>query len=262
MILNFTLISSELLNEDQGAFPNNCMSLLTDSMPDHDEMSTPEECARECVEGAKPKICYYHFTVEYFMTMSAACDLCRGNSTNFLREDCQCIMADGYEKSGIITTNRMHPGPAIEVCLYDLVVVDVLNSLRGNALTIHWHGIYQEGYQHYDGVPYVTQCPIPSGTTFRYQWKANNAGSHFWHAHTGLHEVNGLDGPIIIRPPRIDDPNLKFFDHDDFDNIMFITDWLHDTAEDHFPGNLVRRPGQIPDNFLINGKGQYTVSFG
>lgn len=34
-------------------------------------------------------------------------------------------------------------------------------------VTIHWHGILQRGTQYYDGVPFVTQCPIQQGNTFR-----------------------------------------------------------------------------------------------
>lgn len=34
-------------------------------------------------------------------------------------------------------------------------------------MTLHWHGLLQKGYQYYDGVPMVTQCPIMAGSTFR-----------------------------------------------------------------------------------------------
>jgi hypothetical protein len=37
-----------------------------------------------------------------------------------------------------------------------------------------------------DGVPMVTQCPIPSSTTFQYKFRASRAGTHMWHAHTGI----------------------------------------------------------------------------
>lgn len=57
--------------------------------------------------------------------------------------------------------------------------------MDGSELTIHWHGVHQRGTQISDGVPFVTQCPISEGNTFRYQWVAGNAGTHFWHAHSG-----------------------------------------------------------------------------
>lgn len=34
-------------------------------------LSSPEECARACREGEPPKICYYHFTLEYYTVLGA-----------------------------------------------------------------------------------------------------------------------------------------------------------------------------------------------
>lgn len=73
-----------------------------------------------------------------------------------------------------------------QVCEGDKVVIDVFNAMEGMELTIHWHGVWQRGTQYSDGVPFVTQCPILNGNTFRYQWEAGNSGTHFWHAHTGI----------------------------------------------------------------------------
>lgn len=62
----------------------------------------------------------------------------------------------------------MIPGPSIQVCEGDKVVIDVENHIEGMEVTLHWHGLFQRGSQYYDGVPFVTQCPIMQGTTFRY----------------------------------------------------------------------------------------------
>nr|CAD20461.1 laccase [Pimpla hypochondriaca] len=221
-------------------------------------MSTPEECARACIDGEPPKTCYYHFTVEYYSTLTEACKLCQQEARSRVTPDCQCIQADGYEKSGLITVNRMYPGPGIMACLGDNIVVDVENRVLGNAVTVHFHGVYQRNYQYSDGVPFVTQCPIQEGSTFRYQWKAENSGTHLWHAHTGLHKGEGLMGPLIIREPKSTEPNHDLWDHDDIDNVIFLSDWFHRSSADHFPGNFHREPGQEPDNFLINGMGQWT----
>lgn len=61
----------------------------------------------------------------------------------------------------------MIPGPAIQVCQKDMIVVDVLNKLEGMEALIHWHGMHQRDSQYYDGAPFVTQCPIQQGNTFR-----------------------------------------------------------------------------------------------
>lgn len=97
----------------------------------------------------------------------SACQICTPNATNVVWSDCQCVLADGVER-GILTANRMIPGPSIQVCQGDKVVIDVENHIEGMEVTIHWHGVWQRGSQYYDGVPFVTQCPIQEGSTFRY----------------------------------------------------------------------------------------------
>lgn len=72
-----------------------------------------------------------------------------------------------------------------QVCENDTVIVDVTNALDLEAVTIHWHGIHQEGTPYMDGAPYITQCPIQAGESFRYQFSASPYGTHMWHGHVG-----------------------------------------------------------------------------
>ncbi|XP_037922319.1 oxidoreductase OpS5 isoform X2 [Hermetia illucens] len=218
-------------------------------------LSAPDECARACREGEPPRTCYYHFTLEYYTVLGAACQVCTPNATNVVWSHCQCVLADGVER-GILTANRMIPGPSIQVCEGDRVVVDVENHMEGMEVTIHWHGIWQRGSQYYDGVPFVTQCPIQQGNTFRYQW-TGNAGTHFWHSHTGLQKLDGLCGSIVVRQPPSRDPNSHLYDFDLTTHIVLITDWLHEDAAERYPGRLAVNTGQDPESVLINGKGQF-----
>lgn len=39
------------------------------SVNDWGKISGPEECARECIGGEQPKICYYDWIVEYYRTL-------------------------------------------------------------------------------------------------------------------------------------------------------------------------------------------------
>lgn len=103
-----------------------------------------------------------------FFPFYSACQVCTPNATNTVWSHCQCVLADGVER-GILTANRMIPGPSIQVCENDRVIVDVENHMEGMENTIHWHGIWQRGTQYYDGVPFVTQCPIQQGNTFRWE---------------------------------------------------------------------------------------------
>ena len=223
------------------------------------QLSSPESCARTCQEGEKPKTCYYHFTVEQYATLTKACQFCISNSTTRLIDDCQCVMADGYEMSGVLTVNRMYPGPAIVVCKNDYVVVDVENRISGAGITVHWHGVWMNGYQYYDGVPHVTQCPITEGTTFKYQFRAMNPGTHFWHAHSGIHAVEGLVGSFIVKEPKSEELNSELWDQDRIDNIIFVTDWYHESPAPMYSGAAVVDKTPEPDNLLINGMGQWTV---
>lgn len=219
-------------------------------------LSAPDECARACREGEPPRICYYHFTLELYNVLGAACQVCTPNATNTIWSNCQCVLADGVER-GILSANRMIPGPSIQVCEGDKVVIDVENRMEGQAVSIHWHGIWQRGTQYSDGVPFVTQCPIQEGNTFRYQWNAGNPGTHFWHAHTGLHKLDGLYGSIVIRQAPSKDPNSHLYDYDLTTHVMLLSDWLHEDAMERFPGRLAVNQGQDPDTLLINGKGQF-----
>ncbi|PSN33041.1 hypothetical protein C0J52_26096 [Blattella germanica] len=220
-------------------------------------LSSPEECARACREDEPPKICYYHFTLELYNVLGAACQVCTPNATNTVWSHCQCVLADGVER-GILAVNRMLPGPSIQVCENDKVVIDVQNAMEGLEVSIHWHGIWQRGSQYYDGVPFVTQCPIQQGNTFRYQWVAGNAGTHFWHAHTGLQKLDGLYGSIVVRQAPSQDPNSHLYDFDLTTHVALLSDWMHEDALERYPGRLAVNPGQDPDTVLINGKGQFT----
>ncbi|KAK2581552.1 hypothetical protein KPH14_005204 [Odynerus spinipes] len=221
-------------------------------------LSTPEECYRPC-DGAAPRYCYYRFQLEYYTTMGPACNQCRTDS--FARSknqsSCQCILADGVEKT-IFSINRQFPGPSIQVCQYDKLIVDVENAAEGLDTTIHWHGIFQNTFQYYDGVPHLTQCPISAPNTFRYQFSADNSGTHFYHSHSSLFMIDGQQGPLIVRSPKSTDVNGRLYDFDLFDHVIFLSDWLHTLALDLYPGRYAMRPGQFPDNFLINGHGDWT----
>jgi FtsP/CotA-like multicopper oxidase with cupredoxin domain len=88
------------------------------------------------------------FHTSKLFTFSACNDCAKGNQSQCFHE--QCITADGYER-GFVSVNRQLPGPAIQVCQNDVVVVDVTNDMDGSATTIHWHGLTQKGTPFSDG---------------------------------------------------------------------------------------------------------------
>ena len=86
-----------------------------------------------------------------------------------------------------------------------------------------------------------------------------NPGTHFWHAHSGIHAVEGLIGSFIVREPKSEELNNDLWDKDRIDNIIFVTDWYHEFPEPMYSGHAVTEIDPKPDNLLINGMGQWTV---
>lgn len=82
------------------------------------------------------------------------------------------LSPDGYAKPTAKAFNATYPGPTIEACWGDEIVVHVRNRLSTNGTTIHWHGMRQFGTNPMDGVNGVTQCPIAEGDEFTYRFNA------------------------------------------------------------------------------------------
>jgi FtsP/CotA-like multicopper oxidase with cupredoxin domain len=49
-----------------------------------------------------------------------------------------------------------------------------------------------------DGVPGVSQRPIPPGGTYVYKWRATQYGTYWYHGHLAGQLEDGLFGPIHI----------------------------------------------------------------
>ncbi|KAH8329363.1 hypothetical protein KR074_008677, partial [Drosophila pseudoananassae] len=211
-------------------------------------------CNRDCQAGAEPMTCRYKFVVEWYQTFSKACFDCPRNLTDCSRP--HCVMGDGLERS-ITVVNRMMPGPSIEVCEGDQIVVDVKNHLLGESTTIHWHGLHQKKTPYMDGVPHITQCPITPHATFRYSFPADLSGTHFWHSHTGMQRGDGVFGALIIRKPKATEPHGALYDFDLSDHVMVVQDWIHEPGASVFAFHHHSRGDNKPHNLLINGRGRY-----
>lgn len=162
----------------------------------------------------------------------------------------QCATGNGRERI-FMSINRQLPGPPVEVCKNDLVVVDVVNEIEGSGATIHWHGLAHMYSLFMDGVPYVTQCPIHFGSTFRYTFEASEDGSFFYHSHAGHQKANGVHGAFIVRKA-----NDKHSDYDLSEHVIVLADWMNELTEDSFPG--VKSKNSHPHSLLINGRGRFS----
>ncbi|XP_015121329.1 laccase-1 [Diachasma alloeum] len=209
-------------------------------------------CRRACKDNSTPMECHYSFEVESYRTMSKACYNCPLNVTQcFLPH---CIPADGFKRS-LQIVNRQLPGPTIEVCQGDRLIVDVTNLLLAESTSLHWHGQHHRTSPYMDGVPYVTQCPIPPGSTFRYHYTAATSGTHFWHSHSGFQRGDGVFGPLIVRPQEGRDHHKDRYDVDE--HIITILDWDHVSGNDKFLAHHHSTGDNKPPNLLVNGLGPY-----
>lgn len=216
-------------------------------------------CARPC-ENATRMVCYFYFALENYATVGPACGNCLNNTSS----DCykrDCVTADGVERP-ILTINRRLPGPSIQVCRGDTIVVDVNNKIVDRVVTLHWHGVYQRNTPHSDGVPMVTQCPIIPDTTWRYKFPAMPYGTFFFHSHQGFQKMDGLEGSLVIRRPKSKDPTGHTFDKDLPSHVIIVMDWLHAMTDAKFPGNRYFNVGTRTESFLINGRSSYVYPNG
>ncbi len=91
------------------------------------------------------------------------------------------------------------PGKEIRVKAGEVVRARLTNHLP-LPTTIHWHGIALRNDM--DGVPDLTQRPIPSGGSLTYEFTAPDPGTYFFHPHVGTQLDRGLYAPLIIEDPR------------------------------------------------------------
>jgi L-ascorbate oxidase len=161
------------------------------------------------------------------------------------------IAPDNYLQRAILI-NGQFPGPPIKAKMKDTLIVRVTNNLD-HGLTIHYHGIHQKGTQRSDGVPHVTQEPIPPKGSYNYVMHiGNQSGTHVYHAHTFLDLVWAY-GALIIDDSDIISNNKNYYY--DEQRIVLISQCWHTSILDMYNGLIGSPFVDIPDtsSILING---------
>src|SRR5829696_963807 len=95
------------------------------------------------------------------------------------------------------------PGPLLRVKQGTTVAVDVTND-AGLDQTVHWHGLRLDN--RFDGVPYDTQQPIPTGGRYSCELRFPDPGVYWYHPHIreDYAQEMGLYGQIIVDPTNPD----------------------------------------------------------
>ena len=104
--------------------------------------------------------------------------------------------------------NGTCPGPTIQAIQGDRVRIIFDNHLP-ESTTVHWHGL--EIPPEMDGVPNISQKPVPPGGRFVYEFTLHQEGTYFYHSHGAMQEMMGMIGLFILHPQQAHKPRV---DHD------------------------------------------------
>jgi FtsP/CotA-like multicopper oxidase with cupredoxin domain len=115
------------------------------------------------------------------------------------------------------TINGSIPGPVLRWREGDNVTLRVANRLRDEDTSIHWHGIILPAEM--DGVPGLSFHGIRPGETFTYRFDVRQAGTYWYHSHSGFQEQRGIYGPLVIDPLG-EDPIKS-----DREHVILLSDW-------------------------------------
>ena len=143
-----------------------------------------------------------------------AAPVLRGNEFDLVVEE---LPVNFTGKPGMAATiNGSLPAPTLRWREGETVTIRVHNKLK-ESTSIHWHGIILP-YQ-MDGVPGISFAGIPAGTTFTYRFKVQQSGTYWYHSHSGMQELTGMYGAIIIDPAGPDTIRA------DRDHVVLLSDW-------------------------------------
>ncbi|MGE0741903.1 MAG: copper resistance system multicopper oxidase [Hyphomonadaceae bacterium] len=134
-----------------------------------------------------------------------------------------------------VTINGVLPAPLLRLREGQNVRLSVTNTLDEDT-SIHWHGILLPFQM--DGVPGISFPGIRPRETFVYEFPVRQAGTFWYHSHSGLQEAMGHYGPLIIDPANADPVAY------DREHVLVLSDWsfLH-------PHEILRRLKVSPGYF-------------
>ena len=148
---------------------------------------------------------------------------------------------DGKTYRLVIAVNGLIPGPTLIVHEGQTVEVHVHNNLTTEGISIHWHGMHQRGTPWMDGVGQVTQCQIGPSSTFTYVYKAEPAGTFWYHSHSGAQRTDGFFGGLVVKesPEKMTQIRDKLHRHRAFEDLpdqhtLTLLDWQHEASLDLF----------------------------
>ncbi|PNW88481.1 hypothetical protein CHLRE_01g031500v5 [Chlamydomonas reinhardtii] len=155
-----------------------------------------------------------------------------------------------FARSIVLTSGYFEP--AIVINQGDTLRINLINNIPASfptvsdGISIHYHGLRMSGPAAWlDGVSYIGLCPVAPGSSYQYEFKVNDPpGTYLWHDHAAGFKGDGLEGPLIVLPPRAGPPVLPqpgaapawppaaqpdLWSYDG-DETLFLGDWYHATT--------------------------------
>ena len=121
-----------------------------------------------------------------------------------------------------VTINGSLPAPLLRWKQGSTVTLRVRNdlprgSIHGPDTSVHWHGILLPANM--DGVPGMSFDGIRPGESYLYRFEVRQAGTYWYHSHSGFQEQGGMYGPLVIDP--MEPPPYAF----DREHVVMLSDW-------------------------------------
>ncbi len=153
--------------------------------------------------------------------------------------------------------NGQYPGPLIHVEQAATIFVNFENRTRWPT-AIHWHGVRLDNA--FDGVPGLTQDPVPPGGRFEYQIHFPDAGLYWYHPHhrEEVQQDLGLYGNMLVEAPAelwygpVHREEVLMLD----DLLLADDGSLYPWGEERATHALMGRFGNL---FLVNGEPRYEL---
>ncbi|KAF6805665.1 iron transport multicopper oxidase fet3 [Colletotrichum musicola] len=159
----------------------------------------------------------------------------------------------------VIGINGQWPVPRIDANINDTIIINARNDLGNQSTSLHFHGLFMNGTTHMDGPSQVTQCPIPPGHSFTYNFTITQPGTYWYHSHTQSQYPDGLRGPLIIH-----DANNPYKNDYDEEIVLTLSDWYHEQMQLLIPGFMSKTnptgAEPVPKAALMNETQNLTIS--
>jgi FtsP/CotA-like multicopper oxidase with cupredoxin domain len=148
----------------------------------------------------------------------------RGKVTEYDLEIAEQVVEPAGKKIRALTINGKIPGPTLHFQEGDWARIRVHNRLPHSETSLHWHGLLVPNVE--DGVPHLATPPILQGHSRTFEFRLRQAGTYWYHSHTGLQEQQAVYGAIVVSP-RVDDGVRA-----DREQVLVLSDWTNERPDE------------------------------